>query len=145
MVALLARFSVRLVVSSASLLDRVSQEAGSLGMMDYEGEYLTQGQRWRTRTPLYPTYCHLTARASEGRQGLVSANLGGLRTVAAVAWPLLHHPQLGSQHKLSTAALDTRCNYCFWALNFQTGPGRGEDSRGVLLCRDIEIIDVKSE
>ena len=45
-VALLARFSVRLVVSSASLLDRVSQEAGSLGMMDYEGEYLTQGQRW---------------------------------------------------------------------------------------------------
>ena len=46
MVALLARFSVRLVVTSASLLDRVSQEAGSLGMMDYEGEYLTQGQRW---------------------------------------------------------------------------------------------------
>ena len=46
MVALLARFSVRLVVTSASLLDRVSQEAGSLGMIDYEGEYLTQGQRW---------------------------------------------------------------------------------------------------
>ena len=44
--ALLARFSVRLVVTSASLLDRVSQEAGSLGMVDYEGEYLTQGQRW---------------------------------------------------------------------------------------------------
>ena len=87
----------------------------------------------------------MTARASEGRQGLVSANLGGLRSVAAVASALLHHPQLGSQHKLSTAALDTRCNYCFWALNFQTGPGRGEDSRGVLLCRDIEIIDVKSE
>ena len=72
----------------------------------------------------------MLARASEGRQGLVSANLGGLLTVAAVAWPLLHHPQLGSQHKLSTAALDTHCNYCFWALNFQTGPGRGEDSRG---------------
>ena len=87
----------------------------------------------------------MLARASEGRQGLVSANLGGLRSVAAVASALLHHPQLGSQHKLSTAALDTRCNYCFWAINFQTGPGRGEDSRGGLLCRDIEIIDVKSE
>ena len=53
MVALLARFSVRLVVTSASLLDRVSQEAGSLGMVDYEGEYLTQGQRWGAGPTLY--------------------------------------------------------------------------------------------
>ena len=74
----------------------------------------------------------------------MSANLGGLRSVAAVASALLHHPQLGSQHKLSTAALDTRCNYCFWALNFQTGPGRGEDSRGGLLSSGVTLISLMS-
>ena len=42
---LLSEFNIRPVTSSSLVLDKVSMEAGSLGMMDYEGEYLTQDQR----------------------------------------------------------------------------------------------------
>ena len=42
---LLSEFNIRPLTSSSLVLDKVSMEAGSLGMMDYEGEYLTQDQR----------------------------------------------------------------------------------------------------
>ena len=40
---LLARAGVRLAVSSPRLLDLLTQQAGALGMSDYEGEYLARG------------------------------------------------------------------------------------------------------
>ena len=43
--SLLSEFNIRPLTSSSVILDKVSMEAGSLGMMDYEGEYLTQDQR----------------------------------------------------------------------------------------------------
>ena len=43
--SLLSEFNIRPLTSSSVILDKVSMEAGSLGMMDYEGEYLTQNQR----------------------------------------------------------------------------------------------------
>ena len=42
---MLSEFNVRPLTSSSLVLDKVSMEAGSLGMMDYEGEYLTEDQR----------------------------------------------------------------------------------------------------
>ena len=41
----MTEFNIRPLTSSSVILDKVSMEAGSLGMMDYEGEYLTQDQR----------------------------------------------------------------------------------------------------
>ena len=43
--SLLSEFNIRPLTSSSLVLDKVSMEAGSLGMMDYEGEYLTEDQR----------------------------------------------------------------------------------------------------
>ena len=43
--SLLSEFNIRPLTSSSVILDKVAMEAGSLGMMDYEGEYLTQDQR----------------------------------------------------------------------------------------------------
>ena len=74
------------MVTSSSLLDRISQEAGALGMSDYEGEYLTEAQRqW------------------EGAQGLVSANMGGVASIASLSRVLLHHPLFGNNNKVSPA------------------------------------------
>ena len=42
---MLSEFNIRPLTSSSVILDKVAMEAGSLGMMDYEGEYLTQDQR----------------------------------------------------------------------------------------------------
>ena len=42
---MLSEFNIRPLTSSSLVLDKVSMEAGSLGMMDYEGEYLTEDQR----------------------------------------------------------------------------------------------------
>ena len=86
-VELLQTAGVRLVLSSTSLLDRISQEAGALGMSDYEGEYLTEAQR-----------------QTEGAQGLVSANLGGVTSVSSLAQTLLHHPLFGNSNKVNTTA-----------------------------------------
>ena len=88
MVELLQTAGVRLVLSSTSLLDRISQQAGALGMSDYEGEYLTEAQR-----------------ESEGPQGLVSANLGGVVSVASLSSILLHHPLFGNNNKVNSAVL----------------------------------------
>ena len=83
---LLQTAGVRPVVTSSSLLDRISQEAGALGMSDYEGEYLTEAQRqW------------------EGAQGLVSANMGGVASIASLSRVLLHHPLFGNNNKVSPA------------------------------------------
>ena len=43
--SLLSEFHIRTLISSPMILDKVAMEAGSLGMLDYEGEYLTQEQR----------------------------------------------------------------------------------------------------
>ena len=42
---LLSEFNIRPLTSSSLVLDKVSMEAGSLGMIDYEGDYLIQDQR----------------------------------------------------------------------------------------------------
>ena len=42
---MLSEFNIRPLTSSSVILDKVAMEAGSLGMIDYEGEYLTQDQR----------------------------------------------------------------------------------------------------
>ena len=54
-------------------------------MSDYEGEYLTESQR-----------------QTEGSQGLVSANLGGVVGVGSLAEILLHHPVFGNNNKVNT-------------------------------------------
>ena len=86
-VQLLQSAGLRLVISSTSLLDKISQQAGALGMSDYEGEYLTESQR-----------------QTEGSQGLVSANLGGVVSVVSLAEILLHHPVFGNNNKVNTAS-----------------------------------------
>ena len=85
--SLLQSAGVRLVFSSPALLDRVSQQAGALGMSDYEGEYLTASQR-----------------QSVGAQGLVSANMGGIESVASLSHDLLHHPLFGNENKVSSTS-----------------------------------------
>ena len=82
---LLQAAGVRLVLSSTSLLDKISQEAGALGMSDYEGEYLREAQR-----------------ESEGPQGLVSANLGGVASVTSLASILINHPLFGNNNKVNS-------------------------------------------
>ena len=47
---LLARAGVRLAVTSPRLLDLLTQQAGALGMSDYEGEYLARGAQPQVRT-----------------------------------------------------------------------------------------------
>ena len=44
-ISMLTQAGVRLAISSPTVLDVVSQQAGALGMLDYEGEYLTERQR----------------------------------------------------------------------------------------------------
>ena len=63
------------MTSSSWFLDILAGETGSLGMEDYEGEYLGQEEK-----------------KLAGPQGMVSANLGGVTTVGALADILLTNP-----------------------------------------------------
>ena len=138
---LLQSAGVRLVFSSHLLLDSLSQEAGALGMLDYEGEYLTPSQR-----------------QSVGAQGLVSANLGGIQSIASLSDVLLHHDIFGNNKKVgltlqgvrtnlwsrqfTNQALAAGCNYCFWAINFQTRPVRSAGDR-ISLTRSVGNIQTE--
>jgi len=124
-VNLLKKFGIKLAISSTTILDKVSQEAGALGMMDYEGEYLTE-----------------TQRISLGPQGLVSANMGGIAGVDCISQPILEDPIFGNKNKFSTSALNVGCNYCFWALNFLTVPVRSPEDR-IALTRDVGRIQME--
>ena len=124
-ISLLTRAGVRLAISSHSVLDKVSQEAGALGMTDYEGEYLTEQQR-----------------VSEGDQGLVSANMGGVEDIDHLSPLLLENPLFGNKHKFSSEALSVGCNYCFWAVNFLTVPVRSPEQR-ISLTRDVGRIQME--
>ena len=111
-VDLLESHGVRLITSSSWFLDILAGEAGALGMQDYEGEYLGQSEKIKV-----------------GPQGMTSANLGGINTVDAVESVLLTSPVFGVANKYSAAALASGCDYCFWAINFNTVPPRGPEAR----------------
>ena len=113
------------MTSSSWFLDILAGEAGALGMLDYEGEYLGQEEKARL-----------------GPQGMTSANLGGITTVQAVAKDLLTNPIFGVPHKYSATALSSGCDYCFWALNLNTVPGRGLGAR---ISLTQEVGQVQSE
>ena len=81
-------------------------------MQDYEGEYLGQSEKIKV-----------------GPQGMTSANLGGINTVDVVESVLLTSPVFGVANKYSAAALASGCDYCFWAINFNTVPPRGPEAR----------------
>ena len=118
-VNILESHGVRLMTSSSWFLDILAGEAGALGMEDYEGEYLGQEEK-----------------KLSGPQGMVSANLGGIKTVEAVANILLTDQVFGVSNKYSHTALATGCDYCFWAINFNTVPPRGPEAR-LALTREV--------
>ena len=44
--------------------------------------------------------------------------------------------------KFSSSALNTGCNYCFWALNFRTGSLRGVGDR-LALTREVGRVQME--
>ena len=107
------------MTSSSWFLDILAGETGFLGMEDFEREYLGQEEK-----------------KLAGPQGMVSANLGGITSVGALADILLTNPVFGLYDKYSHIALASGCDYCLWVINFNTAPPRGPDAR-IALTREV--------
>ena len=116
---------VRLATSSSWFLDLFSEETDTLGMIDYEGEYLGEAEK-----------------KVLGPQGMTSANMIGVVDVLSIAKVLLSNNVFGVPNKYSSAALESGCDYCFWALNFNTIPPRDPSAR-IALTRDVGKLQIE--